>query len=153
MPRLNDEHVRAHFCRTCDFYQKPTMWCMRFSCIENVPGGVKDARHARATSATSAISAAEHQRRMELYNRGLSDAMIGKAVGLKASGIQCWRKRNGLKRNEHITKNMLPPEEEARREKAFRTFSSDKKAAEMCGITRVAFEKWRVSRGLRRKPK
>ena len=40
-----------------------------------------------------------YKKRMELYNKGLSDSEIAKKVGITTSGIESWRKRNGLEPN------------------------------------------------------
>ena len=42
------------------------------------------------------LSPAEHERRLELYNKGLSDAAISAAVNRSVEGIIGWRKKNKL---------------------------------------------------------
>lgn len=45
------------------------------------------------------ISKKDHEERLELYNRGLTDSQIGEALFLSQSAVGSWRKRNGLKPN------------------------------------------------------
>ena len=42
---------------------------------------------------------AEHARRLELYNRGMTDQEIGESIGLRPTAVARWRFRNHLLAN------------------------------------------------------
>lgn len=46
------------------------------------------------------LTAQEQEKRLELYNQGLTDHQIGKLVFLTPSAIYHWRKKNNLKVNK-----------------------------------------------------
>lgn len=48
----------------------------------------------------SRVSGEENARRLELYEQGLSDVEIGKAVGYGRNTIKAWRLVRGLKSNK-----------------------------------------------------
>jgi len=47
--------------------------------------------------------------RMELYEQGLKDAEIAKAVGVTQGAITCWRKQRGLMANQKRNKKSVRP--------------------------------------------
>lgn len=93
------------------------------------------------------MSPEEHQRRLDLYNQRLSDAKIAAAVGLSTAGIQKWRNAHNLPSISR-RRNKVDASDEDMRQKAYRTFSSDRKAAAFCGISQTAFKRWRQARDL-----
>jgi len=47
------------------------------------------------------LDPAEHERRLELYNQGLSDGQIAAIIGRHSSSIFFWRRRCGLPAHQH----------------------------------------------------
>lgn len=93
----------------------------------------------------------EERRRLLAYERYPNDAKAARALGLRAAHIfLAWRKRRGLPPKVRPGKGRsLPPEEEARRRRAYEDGLSDREAAGRLGIAVGAFTGWRAYHGLR----
>lgn len=98
--------------------------------------------------------AVNHERALELYKHGASDAMIARELEVPPSAVYRWRKRNELE-----AKNLRGPSGLRRREgqsvfdapevmEAYRAGASDTVLARMVGCTRDAARYWRKTRGL-----
>jgi hypothetical protein len=62
-------------------------------------GVVVKPQDPRITRKRRSISQEEEDRRMILYNRGLSDGGIAKTLGLKVRNVAQWRRQRGLQSN------------------------------------------------------
>jgi uncharacterized protein YjcR len=54
---------------------------------------------------TAAEHAADHEVRLKLYNKGLTDYQLADVLGVPRTTIFSWRKRNGLEANVAPSRN------------------------------------------------
>lgn len=97
------------------------------------------------------ISEADHQRRRDLYDQGLSDDQIAKTIGAKRQTIQSWRNRQGLKPSRLGLKSCLgplSPEASAARMLLYQMRYSDRRIAREQGVGCSTVQRWRQRRGL-----
>ncbi|MFO7881762.1 MAG: helix-turn-helix domain-containing protein [Kosmotogaceae bacterium] len=87
----------------------------------------------------------EHWRR-KLYDRGLNDKEIAMRVGLTASAIGAWRRRQGLP--SHGKGQGLDDKEEKRRRELYDQGLSDREIARELDVSYAAIAQWRISRNL-----
>ena len=96
----------------------------------------------------------ENERRILLYDQGLSDCEIGRVLGRNSSTIWVWRKRSKLPaKREHHGRRPLPNEEESRRLQAHEKGLSDSELARELNVTIFGVRSWRRSRNLAGHPK
>lgn len=96
----------------------------------------------------------EHQRRMDLYDAGLSIREIAERVGKTPQAIRGWHERNGLKphRSKTLPSTRRPPPGPDRRA-MHDAGATDAQIARACGISRQAVGQWRRTFGLEPNPK
>jgi transcriptional regulator with XRE-family HTH domain len=95
------------------------------------------------------LSKEEHEKRMNLYNQGLSDGLIAKYRGVKRSAINQWRNKNNLKPHysgRHY--NDISEEENKKRMNLYNQGLTDKQCAEKLGLTKDGFNQWRRGKNL-----
>ena len=86
-----------------------------------------------------------HERMLELYMEGRSDAEIGAEAGCEKSTVYAWRHRNMLPANEHVNE---PKYDGAKFRELYDRKLSDNKIARECGCTESTVSRWRHSNGL-----
>jgi hypothetical protein len=101
------------------------------------------------------ISNQEHEKRLNLYNQGLSDGSIAKYCGLIPSSIRSWRNTRNLPCNcPCLVKNRkggrISKAEEKKRIELYKSGLSDKECAERLNIDYQSFNSWRRYRNLPR---
>lgn len=97
----------------------------------------------------SVLSKKEHEKRMKLYDQGLSDHVIAKYCGRAPSTICYWRNKNNLKPNDHRGRNKkLSNEEEKKRMDLYNRGLTDKKCGELLDIHPDSFTHWRIQKNL-----
>lgn len=93
------------------------------------------------------ISRQDHEKRMALYNQGLSDQEIGEKLYLSYATIAYWRKINGLPSNsEH---RRITPGMEVEMLRMHQDGMSDGQIAKTMGLVKNTVLSWRRRRGLR----
>lgn len=91
-----------------------------------------------------------HDARLELYECGLNDRSIGRALNLTAGAIQNWRQKAGLpahKARRTKAPGSIAPSNAARL-RLHRAGLSDRQIAFYLDLSHVAVFKWRKSQGL-----
>lgn len=92
------------------------------------------------------ISRQDHEKRMALYNQGLSDQEIGEKLYLSYATIAYWRKINGLPSNsEH---RRITPDMEAEMLRMHQDGMSDGQISQESGMKKATVVSWRRRRGL-----
>jgi hypothetical protein len=94
------------------------------------------------------ITNEEHERRLELHNQGLNDVKLAESVGVNASAIRAWRKKNGIEAKIKKGRGLLSLEEEASRMKLYMEGATDTRIAESVGRSINAIYLWRLVREL-----
>ncbi|MEH3122014.1 MAG: hypothetical protein PGN16_08550 [Sphingomonas phyllosphaerae] len=100
---------------------------------------------------TAPITPAEAAKRRELYDRGLSDAVIGEAQGVSANAVRRWRIRNNLPSNCNRPvrrSGNLSTAENAARMLLYQMRYSDRRIAREQKVVWTSIQKWRNRRGL-----
>lgn len=93
------------------------------------------------------ISRQDHEKRMALYNQGLSDQEIGEKLYLSYATIAYWRKINGLPSNSKHRR--ITPGMEAEMLRMHQDGMSDGQIAKTIGLVKNTVLSWRRRRGLR----
>jgi len=96
------------------------------------------------------ITKEEHELRLSLYNQGLLDGEIAKAVGLSTPAIWYWRKKNNLPPN--VSKFNRLSEADAKRRELYDQGLTDKEIAKNLSVTLCTIIAWRNRRGLKPHP-
>lgn len=92
------------------------------------------------------ISRQDHEKRMALYNQGLSDQEIGEKLYLSYATIAYWRKINGLPSNsEH---RRITPAMEAEMLRMHQDGMSDGQISQESGMKKATVVSWRRRRGM-----
>lgn len=104
-----------------------------------------------SSRASPSISAAERQRRMDVWERTSSDGEAARTLGLLRCTFQSWRKNQGLKNKRTGCgpgEGLISPEEERRRLDAWAASPTLREAAKLVGISSQSFERWAKRRGI-----
>lgn len=88
----------------------------------------------------------ERRRRLELYNQGLNDVEIGRAVGLSSNGVRSWRLREDLPANYRT--GFQPKFDRAEARRLYEQRKTDKEISEALGAIRCTITTWRNREGL-----
>lgn len=92
------------------------------------------------------ISQEDHEKRLALYQQGLSDMEIGRQLYLSATAIAYWRRKNGLSANH--TYRVITPEIDAEMRRLHRDGKSDLAIAREMGLDKDTVFAWRRRKGL-----
>jgi hypothetical protein len=90
----------------------------------------------------NAITPAEHERRVKLYEQGLSDTEMAKIIGIDRSSIGTWRRKAGLARKPKRN-SMHTPEQRAARMLLYSLGYSDGRIAREQRVGVNSIEAWR----------
>lgn len=99
----------------------------------------------------------KEKERLDLYNRGMSDAEIAKRVYVEKNVIQRWRTRRGLppnapkgfqKGNKYGCMSRLSEIKENKRRDLLKRGLNDSQIARIVGVENSTISQWRRSRGL-----
>ena len=90
----------------------------------------------------------EHERRLELYNQGLSDHQIAEILYYNVSTIRNWRTKNKLHTNYDAKNSRIETNEEAERIRLYNKGYTDSEIGYRCGLKKGSVSAWRRKRGL-----
>ena len=88
----------------------------------------------------------EHEQRMELYRRGMTDREIADQVYVTPEAITFWRKNHGLTAN--IPRRKITPSMEAEMLRMYQDGMSDGQISKESGMKKATVVSWRRRRGL-----
>lgn len=88
----------------------------------------------------------EHEQRMELYRKGMTDRQIAEQCFLCTGAIRNWRNQMGLPSNH--PRNKLTSAEEETMEQMYRAGASDGQIARETGRCLSTVQSWRRRNGL-----
>ncbi|MFW5794906.1 MAG: terminase gpP N-terminus-related DNA-binding protein [Bacillota bacterium] len=94
---------------------------------------------------TGKLKKKKHNKRLELYKKGLSDREIAEKVGLSKAGIASWRYRNKLPANK---KYKLSEKEKKKRFKLYNEGLTDKELSKKLDLTVKGVINWRNKNNL-----
>lgn len=103
------------------------------------------------------LSEEEEKKRLDLYNKGMSDAEIAKRVYVGKNVIQRWRTRRGLppnfpkgfqKGNKYGCMGRLSDIQENKRRDLLKRGLNDAQIARIVGVENSTISQWRRSREL-----
>lgn len=114
----------------------------------NVALNVESSTRKEQIAEMNTISNDEHERRLELYNKGYTDRKIAEELHYSACTIAQWRWNNGLKPNHEPVKHLTEDEQNFRIDLYNKGFG-DLKIASICGVTKSAITQWRWKNGLK----
>ncbi len=99
-----------------------------------------------------ALKPYEHEERLELYNKGLTDEKIGDQLYLSRRTIQAWRAKHSLPTHRPNVPNR-DKGEHARRLDLYRQGYSDREIAERLGWSTECIAGWRRRNNLKPNPR
>lgn len=94
------------------------------------------------------LSQEEHDKRMSLYNQGMSDHQIAEILYYNISTIRNWRVKSNLPANYDVKRKRLEPKEEEERLRLYNKGYTDKEIGYRCGLNAASISAWRRKRGL-----
>lgn len=92
------------------------------------------------------LSEEEHQKRLALYEKGLSDHSIAKELGTHYTTIWGWRKSMGLKSN--FKAPSLSMESHNERMRLYSQGLSDSEISKIVGCNKLTIHRWRLRNNL-----
>lgn len=95
---------------------------------------------------TRTIGRVQSVRYRELYDQGLTDGAIGRAIGRDRSSVSEWRARAGLPAN--TAPHLTSPDEDAQRRRLYALGLSDEEIGKQTGVGNSSIRRWRQLRGL-----
>jgi uncharacterized protein YjcR len=95
-----------------------------------------------------------HEQKFELYQKGLTDVEIARALSISISAVNTWRRTKGLPLNTvpwSATHNhcKLSDEENEKRMTLYQKGFLDQDIAKKCGVSISTITSWRRGRGLK----
>ena len=95
------------------------------------------------------LSQEEHDKRLELYNQGLSDHQIAEILYYNVSTIRNWRLNNNFPSIYNAKDKRLSAKEEQERLRLYHKGYTDAEIAIRVGMQRIGISAWRRSRNLK----